>query len=101
ALAADGSQRPVLWLHAARDREHHPFVQEVRNLMSALPNGRVFVCYSRPGSNDEVGKDFDAAGHLSRTIFDTAGVRPEADVYLCGPGPFMTEMQTALANLGV
>ena len=36
ALAAARSTRQVLWLHAARDRQHHPFAAEVRRLMPAL-----------------------------------------------------------------
>jgi MOSC domain-containing protein YiiM/ferredoxin-NADP reductase len=62
ALAAARSTRPVLWLHAARDRQHHPFAAEVRRVMLALTNGRSYVCYSRPGSRDKMGEDFDATG---------------------------------------
>jgi ferredoxin-NADP reductase/MOSC domain-containing protein YiiM len=101
ALAAARSTRQVLWLYAARDREHHPFAAEVRRLMLALTNGRSYVCYSRPDSSDKMGKDFDATGHLSRSVFDAAGVPPEADVYLCGPNRFMADMKEALATLGV
>ena len=101
ALAAVRSPRQVLWLHAARDRQHHPFATEVRRLMPALTNGRSFVCYSRPGSRDKMGEDFDAIGHLSRSVFDEVGVPRGADVYLCGPTRFMSEMNEALANLGV
>lgn len=101
ALAAAGTTRRVLWLYAARDREHHPFVIEVRRLMLLLTHGRSYVCYSRPGSRDEVGDDFDAIGHLSRSVFDEAGVSLEADVYLCGPNRFMADMKEALATLGV
>jgi ferredoxin-NADP reductase len=100
-LAAARSTRQVLWLYAARDREHHPFATEVRRRILALTHGRSYVCYSKPGSNDEIGKDFDATGHLSRSIFDAAGVPPEADVYLCGPTHFMADMKEALATLGV
>ncbi len=100
-LAAAHSTRQVLWLHAARDREHHPFGAEVRRLMSALTHGRSYVCYSRPGSNDKVGEDFDAAGHLSRAVFDAAGFPREADVYLCGPNGFMADMKEAVGTLGV
>src|SRR6185369_6421083 len=32
ALAAARSPRQVLWLHAARDGQHHPFAAEVRGL---------------------------------------------------------------------
>jgi ferredoxin-NADP reductase/MOSC domain-containing protein YiiM len=101
ALAAARSTRRVLWLYAARDREHHPFAAEVRRLMLALTHGRSYVCYSKPGSHDKKGKDFDATGHLSRSVFDEAGVPREADVYLCGPNRFMADMKEALATFGV
>jgi len=101
ALAAARSTRQVLWLHGARDRLHHPFAAEVRRLMLALANGRSHVCYSRPAPRDRMGEDFDAAGHLSRSTFDLVGIPRAADVYVCGPAPFMAEMKEALANLGV
>jgi MOSC domain-containing protein YiiM/ferredoxin-NADP reductase len=101
ALAAARSTRQVLWLHGARDRQHHPFAAEVRRLMLALTRGRSYVCYSRPGSRDKMGEDFDATGHLSRSLFDEFHVPRDADVYLCGPTRFMAEMKVALASLGV
>jgi ferredoxin-NADP reductase len=101
ALAAARSARQVLWLHGARDRQHHPFAVEVRRLMLALTHGRSYVCYSRPGSRDKMGEDFDATGHLSRSVFDELGVPREADVYLCGPTRFMAEMKESLANLAM
>jgi ferredoxin-NADP reductase/MOSC domain-containing protein YiiM/ferredoxin len=101
ALAAVGSARQVLWLYAARDREHHPFAAEVRRLMHALARGRRYVCYSRPGSRDKMGEDFDATGHLSRSVFDEVGIPREAEVYLCGPTRFMADMKEALVASGV
>ncbi|HXQ73915.1 MAG TPA: MOSC domain-containing protein, partial [Pyrinomonadaceae bacterium] len=101
ALVSERSQRQVLWLHSARDGEHHPFAAEVRRLMLTLPNSRSYVCYSRPRTSDKMGQDFDGTGHLSRSIFDTAGVPREADVYLCGPNRFMADMKQELAAFGV
>jgi len=101
ALAADRSQRQILWLHAARDRQHHPFVPEVRRLVLALAQGRSYICYSRPGEQDRVGVDFDRAGHLSPAVFDEIGVAREADVYLCGPTGFLADMKAAFAEFGV
>ena len=101
ALAAARSTRQVLWLHAARDREHHPFASEVRRLMLALTQGRSYVCYSRPGPLDRIGEDFDATGHMSRSVFDKIGFPREADVYLCGPTRFMADMKEALVSVGV
>jgi len=88
ALAVAHSTRQVLWIHAARDRQHHPFAIEVRNLMLTLANGRSFLCYSR---HDKRGEDFHANGHLSRSVFDEVGLPQDADV---------ADMKEALANLG-
>jgi ferredoxin-NADP reductase/MOSC domain-containing protein YiiM len=101
ALAEGHSTRRILWLHAARDRQHHSFAAEVRRLVASLAQGRSYVCYSKPGASDRVGEDFDAAGHVSRLAFDAAGVTAEADVYLCGPARFMADMKQALAILPV
>jgi len=101
ALAAARSTRPVLWLHAARDGQHHPFAAEVRRLMPALTHGRHYVCYSRPDSHDKMGEDFDATGRLSRSVFDAVGVPREAEVYICGPNRFMADMKETLAALDV
>ena len=101
ALSAVQSIRQIWWLYAAHDREHHPFADEVRRLMHSLTHGRSYVCYSRPGLDDKVGKEFDAAGHLSRSVFEEVGLPRAADVYLCGPTRFMADMKEALATLGV
>jgi ferredoxin-NADP reductase len=101
ALAAARATQPVFWLHTARDRQHHPFAADVRRLLLELTHGRSYVCYSRPGAGDKMGEDFDATGHLSRSVFDEIGIPREADVYLCGPTRFMADMRETLAALDV
>jgi ferredoxin-NADP reductase/MOSC domain-containing protein YiiM/ferredoxin len=101
ALAATRSPRQVWWLHTARDGRHHPFAAEVRRLMPALAHGHSHVCYSRPGSRDKMGEDFNAIGRLSRLALEKVDVPQEADVYLCGPTQFMADMKQALASMGV
>lgn len=100
-LAATRSMRQVLWIHTSRDREHHPFALEVRRLISALPHGATYICYSRPGPSDKIGEDFDASGHLSQAMFREIALPPDSDVYLCGPLQFMADMKEALAICGV
>jgi ferredoxin-NADP reductase/MOSC domain-containing protein YiiM/ferredoxin len=100
SLQSAHSTRQVLWLHAARDGEHHPFAAEARRLVEALANGRSYICYSRPGASDKVGVSFDAIGHLSPSVLAAAGVPSDADVYLCGPNPFMADMREALVRSG-
>ena len=101
ALAASRSTLPVFWLHAARDGQHHPFAGEVRSLMRALTHGRGYTCYSRPDSHDKMGEDFNATGHLSQSVFQEVGIPRDADVYLCGPTRFMSDMKEALTTFGV
>ncbi len=101
SLSAARSTRQVLWMHTARDGQHHPFAAEARRLMLALCHGRSYICYSAPDSRDQVGENFDAPGHLSQAMLNEAGVSREADIYLCGPPRFMADMKDALANLGV
>ena len=101
ALASARSTRRVLWFHAARDREHHPFAAEVRGLILTLLHGCSHICYSRPAAADRLGEDFDSAGRLSQSVFERAGVPRDSDVYLCGPAGFMTDMKAALAAFGI
>jgi ferredoxin-NADP reductase len=69
--------------------------------MLALVRGRSYLCYSRPGSDEKIGKDVDAIGHFSESVFEQVGVPRDSDVYICGPNLFMTEMRVALLSLGV
>jgi ferredoxin-NADP reductase/ferredoxin len=101
ALAAARSARQVIWLHTARDGQHHPFAGEVRSLIQTLTNGHNYVCYTRPDPIDKKGEDFNAKGRFSRSVFDELGLPQEADVYLCGPTRFMADMKEALTASGV
>lgn len=101
ALAAARSPRQVLWLHSSRDRQHHAFYAEVRRLLPTLAHARSYVCYSKPAASDRIGEDFDAAGHLSRSVLDAIGIPRDADVYLCGPARFMADMKAELAAMGM
>jgi len=101
SLAAERSTRPVFWLYGTRDREHHPFALEVRRLMAALSHGRCYVCYSKPGPQDRSPEDFNEAGHLTRSAFDTIAVPRDADVYICGPTGFMAAVKDMLVQRDV
>jgi ferredoxin-NADP reductase/MOSC domain-containing protein YiiM/ferredoxin len=101
ALSADRSTREVIWLHAARDGQHHPFAAEAGRLMRELGHARRHICYSAPDEHDQIGERFDATGHLTQAVLDEVGMPREADIYLCGPSRFMEDMKAALANMGV
>jgi ferredoxin-NADP reductase/MOSC domain-containing protein YiiM len=101
ALAAERSTREICWLYGARNGKHHPFAPESRALLQLLPHGRSRIWYSRPTTEDRLGQDFDADGHLSVASFDALNVSDDADFYLCGPTAFMQALRTGLASRGV
>jgi ferredoxin-NADP reductase/MOSC domain-containing protein YiiM len=101
ALAKEHSTRQIYWLHAARDGKHHPFAAEVRSLLPELSHCRSYVCYTRPEASDKPGEGFDAIGRISQSLFNKLEVPRDADVYMCGPNQFMTDMKQALAIFGI
>jgi len=101
ALAAEKSTRQVWWLFGARNRYDHPFAQESRDLVQLLPHSRSRILYSRPGSDDRKGFDFDGTGRLRVSVLDEFGVPRDADFYLCGPPTFLQDLSAGLATWGV
>jgi ferredoxin-NADP reductase len=101
ALAAEKSQREIWWIYGARNRVDHPFAEESRSLLKQLSRGRRYVVYSRPVATDQVGADFDAAGHINPALLAKVGVSQASDFYLCGPSSFLQNMRDGLQNWGV
>jgi ferredoxin-NADP reductase len=100
-LAAERSTRGVWWLHGARRGSEHSFASETSTLLASLPRARSHVCYSRPGPDDLLGRDFDATGRLSAPVLTALELPRDAEAYVCGPASFMAEISAALAKLGL
>ncbi len=101
SLAVEISPREVWWLFGARDGEEHPFAEESRDLINALPHGRRFIAYSRPLSRDRLGVDFDYTGHITVEVLEKLGTPCDADFYLCGPAGFLRDLSDRLVTWGV
>jgi ferredoxin-NADP reductase/MOSC domain-containing protein YiiM/ferredoxin len=101
SLAAEISPREVWWLFGAHNSEDHAFAEESRNLVKALPRGKSFIAYSRPGPRDRPGVDFDTSGRITVEVLEKLGVPRDADFYLCGPAPFLRDLSNGLMAWGV
>jgi ferredoxin-NADP reductase/predicted pyridoxine 5'-phosphate oxidase superfamily flavin-nucleotide-binding protein len=97
ALANGGSPREVVLVHGVRDGEHAPLAAETRALVDRLPNGRAYRVHSRPGPDDAP----DAVGRIDAERLAGLELPRDADVWLCGPPPFLADVLTALETLGV
>ncbi|MFG2502228.1 globin domain-containing protein [Streptomyces sp. NPDC048441] len=93
-LAATGSDRPVIAVHADRSPTDHAHRTEQLDLVRALPNARHHLWYEVPGDQEPTA----AVGQA-----DVSGLELPADLtaYLCGPLPFMRAVRGDLLERGV
>jgi ferredoxin-NADP reductase len=101
SLAETASNRPVWWLHSARDSGEHAFGREAQDLLKLLAHSQSHIFYTRPDAADRVGADYDLQGRLSAEALGEMGLPVEADVYVCGPEPFMDAVSDGLVACGI
>lgn len=101
ALARAHTARPVYWIHCARNGATHVFAHETCQLLDNLPAAHRVVVYSQPLATDRIGVDYDQRGRLTTERVLERGIPSDADVYLCGPETFMSDMRSALAAVPI
>jgi hypothetical protein len=101
ALAGETAERPIWFVHGARDGSHHPLSREVRELAAQRPEIGTHIAYSRPRPQDRLGKDYDSEGRIDGALLTSLVDDPDTHYFLCGPTRFMAEIHTALEAQGV
>jgi len=100
-LAVRDAARKVVLIVGMRHHRDHPFRSEVADLARHMPNLTVHVRYSEPPEDGSEGQAPDSFGRIDQALLRNLVPATDVDVYLCGPGPFMSAMNRALAALGV
>ena len=90
-LTGTSSTREVLVLHADRSRARHAHRQELKELVGALPEGTLHRWYEDLGVRPT--GDVLRAG---RVDLGAVEIPANAQVYLCGPLPFMESVRGTL-----
>ncbi|SES46370.1 nitric oxide dioxygenase [Pedococcus cremeus] len=95
-LAARGTSRPVTVVHADRSAASHPLFESTSTSLQSLGDAVVHTWY----------EDVDAIGRLrgARSGFmdlDEVPLTTDADVFMCGPLPFMRKVRAGLVRRGV
>jgi ferredoxin-NADP reductase/predicted pyridoxine 5'-phosphate oxidase superfamily flavin-nucleotide-binding protein len=90
----------AFWIHGARDGKLHPFRDEV-NELKKVAGGKLVthVAYSQPDVNDS---GYDSKGRINLSLLQQ--VVPDlqnAEIYMCGTGAFMANMENGLVQAGV
>ena len=101
AMAAEATTRETWWLYGTRSGREHPFAEETRRLLAALPHRHSHICYSSPDPGDQPNVDFDSLGHLDMRLLQGLDLPRNGDFYICGPSTFMNDLTAGLAALGV
>jgi ferredoxin-NADP reductase/predicted pyridoxine 5'-phosphate oxidase superfamily flavin-nucleotide-binding protein len=96
AVAAEGGDRPVWFVHGARDGQHHPLADEVGDVAGGRNNIQVHVAYSQPLPEDVINKRFDSEGRVTGSLLAGLVQNADAHYFLCGPQRFMADIQSDL-----
>jgi ferredoxin-NADP reductase len=101
SVAAENGDRPVWFVHGARDGRHCPLAQDVRDLASKRPEIAVHVAFSRPNPGDRLGVDYDSQGRIDGALLAQLVDNIDAHYFLCGPTQFMASIQADLESQDV
>jgi len=106
-LSAHQPERAVRFVHACRSAGVQAFASEVAHCAEQLHDFQGAVFIEQADGRQAVGASSALQPHIGR--LDVARLQaegfdllpPDADVYLCGPRPFMQAQQQALLGLGL
>ena len=101
AIAASGSKRETWFFFGVRNTQEHIHKTELEKLAANHENIRLHVCYSRPGSNEVKGRDYQHEGRVSIELLKELLPSNNFEYYLCGNGAFMKSISDGLEAWGV
>ncbi|MDQ0259179.1 nitric oxide dioxygenase [Sinomonas atrocyanea] len=93
-LAARGSQRQVLFLHAGASPDSFPLRDQVSRDLGSLPNASLEAWFELPG------RELAAGEHEGFMDLSAVELPADATYYLCGPLPFMKAVRSQLIGRG-
>ncbi len=100
ALAAQPGRMLYLF-YGVRNGRELAFKQALEDFARAYPSFHLHVIYSRPGSDDQLGRDFHHAGQVDVDLLRRSLPHGRHQFYVCGPAPMMASLVPALAAWGV
>lgn len=101
AIAERQPERRAAFVHAALNGRTHALRESVLELQNRAAGLTAHFCYAEPTDEDREKTRFDKEGVIDASWLETLMPGPDADIYLCGPVPFMKAMFAALQSIGV
>jgi nitric oxide dioxygenase len=100
-IAARHPQLETHFVHGTANSASHAMDAHVRGLAAGHTGIRVTSFYSEPGPGDAAGRSHDRDGLIDLDWLRANTPLDRADVYLCGPRPFLRHFVAGLASAGV
>ncbi|WP_426131685.1 NO-inducible flavohemoprotein [Pararhizobium sp. PWRC1-1] len=101
AIASTKDAATVHYVHGTLDGRVHAMGEHVRKLTSRKSGLNSAIFYQAPHETDEKGIHYDHEGYVTVDWLAENTPLTEADVYLCGPKPFLAMFVKGLATAGV
>ncbi|HVZ09691.1 NO-inducible flavohemoprotein [Rhodopila sp.] len=99
-IAAEQPDRPVWWVHGARNGRVHAMREHVRTLGRRIATFHATTFYDTPLPEDRQGEDYEARGMIPVDMLVQA-TPSDTMFYLCGPKPFLRHQVRGLVASGV
>ncbi len=90
--------RPIWFLHGAKNGRFHAFRDEMLALDEQNPNLHIHFTYSRPQAEDA--GHYHSTGHVDTELIHSL-VTQKAEYFLCGSPPFLEFLREGLKDAGV
>ncbi|KAB0679009.1 NO-inducible flavohemoprotein [Aureimonas leprariae] len=100
-IAHDLDEIPAYFVHGTLNGETHAMASHMRALAGRAGNLRVATFYSEPAETDVLGTSHEGEGFVSVDWLTRHTPLAEADVFLCGPRPFLHFYVRELTLAGV
>jgi nitric oxide dioxygenase len=100
-IAKEHPELEAHFVHGALNSDVHALDGHVRTLAKDHGGVTVTTFYSDPLAGDRAGETHDVDGYISIDWLAANTPLAEADIYLCGPTPFLKAFVTGLTGAGV
>ncbi len=100
-IARDHPKLEAHYIHGTVSSDTHAMDAHVRELASSCPSLKVATFYSDPLPADELGRTHQGEGFIPVEWLAANTPLTEADIFLCGPKPFLRAFVAGLSLAGV
>lgn len=101
AIAAKHPGLETHFVHGALNSDTHALDKHVRALAKQHGSISVSTFYNEPGPSDVAGKTHDVTGLITVDWLKANAPLSEADIFLCGPKPFLRALVGGLLQAGI